>query len=182
VYNLTIKQGNLLDEASSTFIVNSSNTILSLGSGVSLAFKRKCGLELQNEMNNALKNIYAKLQKGDVVITSSAKCLNATYILHSAIMDYNKGVKQKDKYPTLQTIKDTLLNIEKYIVWFYNRYKKSVKLTLPLMGCGVGGLNKEDVITLYNEFFNKKIEFLVDVVIYGYTKDDFLLLQKIIKA
>jgi len=182
LYYVSVKQGDLLDETDATFMINASNTRLILGSGVSMSFKRKCGLELQNEMNKSLKEICSTLQKGDVVITKPAKCTNTKYILHTAIMNYNKGIKQNDKYPTLQTIREALLNIEKYLVWFYNKHKTKPKLVLPLMGCGVGGLDKIEVIKLYKEFFHRKIDFLVNVVIYGYTKDDFLLLQKIIKA
>ncbi|MBD3800468.1 MAG: macro domain-containing protein [Campylobacterales bacterium] len=50
-YRITIKEGNLLDTPSSDFIVNPSNTILSLGSGVSGAFAATCGSALQEEMN-----------------------------------------------------------------------------------------------------------------------------------
>ena len=49
-YQISIKQGNLLDEENATFIVNASNTRLILGSGVSMAFKRHCGIELQKVM------------------------------------------------------------------------------------------------------------------------------------
>ena len=50
------------------------------------------------------------------------------------------------------------------------------------MSCGVDGLDKIEVIKPYKEFFHRKVDFLVNIVIYGYTKDDFLLLQKITKA
>ena len=42
-YTYTIRQGNLLNEEDATFIVNASNTTLILSSGVSGAFRGKCG-------------------------------------------------------------------------------------------------------------------------------------------
>ena len=53
------------------------------------------------------------------------------------------------------------------------------KLVIPLLGCGVGGLDKEKLIKLYKDFFSRKIEFYCDVVIYGYTKEDYELLINI---
>jgi len=49
------------------------------------------------------------------------------------------------------------------------------------MGCGVGGLDKKDVIKLYKAFFARDIAIDVDVLIYCYTYDDFLILREIFK-
>jgi len=180
-YKLFVKQGNLLLEEEATFIVNASNTKLILGSGVSMAFKRHCGNELQSEMLNSLANIEGILNKGDVVATSSAKATNFIYSLHVAVMDYNHGVKYDEKVPTLNIIQLALKNIENYIQWYFSKTKKPIKLVLPLMGCGVGGLSKVDVVNLYSEFFNRNIEAECNVVIYGYDRsDDELIKSKIL--
>lgn len=71
-YHITLKQGDLLGEESATFIVNASNTRLILGSGVSMAFNRHCGTELQYEMTSRLGEIGHTLSKGDVIATSSS--------------------------------------------------------------------------------------------------------------
>jgi len=80
-YSIVVKQGNLLSEEAD-FIVNASNTKLILGSGVSMAFKRHCGIELQNEMNSLLNSIDGELAQGDVVATSSGMAgnLNTRYM------------------------------------------------------------------------------------------------------
>ncbi len=62
-YTCTVKQGNLLNEDNATFIVNASNTTLVLGSGVSAAFRKKCGMQLQQEMFDKLKSLAQKLKK-----------------------------------------------------------------------------------------------------------------------
>ncbi|WP_457743246.1 macro domain-containing protein [Sulfurimonas sp.] len=178
-YKCTIKQGNLLEEEDATFIVNASNTKLLFGSGVSMAFKRHCGNILQDEMHEKLRSI-GKLEKGDVVATSSGNAKNFKYALHVAVMNYNKGVSTEQKAPTLQNIKTALENIEKYIKWYIeNKNNQNIKLVLPLMGCGVGGLNKEDVIKLYREFFCRDVAFDCEVVIYGYNTQDYKKILKI---
>jgi len=176
-YTLSVKQGNLLNEEEATFIVNASNTKLILGSGVSMAFKRHCGNELQQEMSNNLENIEGILNQGDVVATSSGKATNFIYALHVAIMDYNSGVKYDKKLPTLHIIQVALQNIENYLKWYWNEKKKTIKLVLPLMGCGVGGLSKVNVINLYSDFFNRNIKAKCDVIIYGYDDSDYELIK-----
>ncbi len=174
-YNISVKEGDLLQEESADFIVNASNTRLILGSGVSLAFKRHCGIELQKEMDQALSECGGNLQPGDVVVTSSCKATNFTYVLHVAVMNYNRGVKNKN--PTLDTIKIALENIERYVSFFYKKTNKSATLVLPLMGCGVGGLDKRKVINIYQKFFQQEVAFTCNVVIYGYTAEDYKLIR-----
>ena len=178
-YSIAIKQGNLLQEEAD-FIVNASNTKLLLGSGVSMAFKRHCGIELQDEMNNVLNSLEHDLKQGDVVATSSAKATNFKYSLHVAVMNYNQGVKYNEKNPTIDTIEKALKNIENYLLWYAKNRSKDMKLVLPLMGCGVGGLNKMDVIKLYKNFFMRDIDINCDVVIYGYGMEDYQQITKIL--
>lgn len=181
-YKLIVKQGNLLDENNAVFIVNASNTKLLLGSGVSMAFKRHCGIKLQKEMIDKLNEIDI-LKKGDVVATSSANAKNFIYALHVAVMDYNKGMRGNEKLPILQDIKNSLINIESYLEWYIDKISTDkLKLVLPLMGCGVGGLNREDVIQIYKIFFERMVDFDCEVVVYGYSKEDYALLQKIINT
>ena len=172
-YNIYVKQGNLLNEKEATFIVNASNTTLTLGSGVSMAFKRHCGYELQKEMTSSLKSIGEPLIQGDVVVTSSCNATNFIYALHVAIMNYNKGAKLNNKLPTLNTVEEALKNIENYLIWYWNKKEVPMKLVLPLMGCGVGGLDKNDVIQIYQTFFTKTVDFECDVCIYGYNSLDY---------
>lgn len=114
-YTCTVKLGNLLKEENATFIVNASNTMLQLGSGVSSAFKKVCGIKLQMEMIEKYKSLERKLQKGDVIATSSGDANNFKYTLHAAVMDYNQGIRDNDKLPTLSSIEMILKNIELYL-------------------------------------------------------------------
>lgn len=183
MYKCSIKQGNLLDENNATFIVNASNTKLLLGSGVSMAFKRHCGLELQKEMTTQFEKLNSQLKKGDIVATSSGSATNFKYALHVAVMDYNQGVRGDDKLPSLENIQRALFNIEDYLKSYVKeRGGENTKLILPLLGCGVGGLHKVEVIQLYKKFFFRAVRFQCEVVIYGYNKEDFLEIQNLFKG
>jgi len=179
-YNIIIKQGNLLEEENSDFMVNASNTKLLLGSGVSMAFKRHCGHELQKEMDETLKELQAPIEQGYVILTSPGKATNFKYALHVAVMNYTS--KQTDKNPTLKTIQESLGNIEVFLFDYSLNTSQTIKLVLPLLGCGVGGLDKVKVTRLYKSFFTKYIDIDCDVVIYGYTEEDYDLIINIINS
>ena len=179
-YTLHIKQGDIT-KVFTDFVVNASNTSLILGSGVSMAFKRHCGHLLQRQMNEALHSIGHPLAPGDVVATAAGEAANFRYVLHVAVINYHRGIPKSNKNPTIQTIKTSLHNIEAYLQWHYERYKKRITLAIPLLGCGVGGLEKEKVIACYNDFFSRKTTFQCDVIIIGYTQEDHHLLTKLLK-
>ena len=147
-YKITVKQGNLVKEPNTDLIVNASNTKLLLGSGVSMAFKKHCGVELQNEMTDLINSVQCIIEQGDVCMTFAKNIPNFNVILHAVVMNYNDGIKQNDKAPTLETIDEILEGIESQLGYYNkpNSESKGIKLVLPLLGCGVGGLNKVDVI------------------------------------
>lgn len=178
-YLIKIKQGNMLHEDKADIVVNPSNSVLMLGSGVSMAFHKHCGNELQIEMNKMLSDIHSTervLIKGDVIPTTAGKATNFEWVLHAAIMDYNPGTNYKYKNPVLLDILTCLKNIERLISEYSVQHsRKNITLAIPLMGCGHGGLDKHDVIKLYNDFFNNGIissTLKCKVIIYGYTKYD----------
>ncbi len=99
-YEVAIKTGNLAKEKCADIIINASNTMLVLGSGVSMAFKRHCGHKLQLEMNDLLSKFHKagyRLKKGDVVPSSSGDATNFKQALHVAMVDYNPGVHFLEK-------------------------------------------------------------------------------------
>jgi len=144
------------------FIVNASNTKLILGSGVSMAFKRHCGLRLQQEMDNVRNESIQRqipIQQGDVVATSSGEAINFKYALHAAVINYDKGVSQSVSKPSLQTIETILLNTEPYLQWFIEKFRAPSTVVFPYLGCGVGGLNKVDIQGLFESFAQRKVLF-----------------------
>lgn len=187
-YLVKIKQGNLVLEKDVDFIVNASNTRLILGSGVSMSFSRHCGQKLQIEMNKLLAEIHKTgylLKKGDAIPSSSGGAENFKHTLHVATVDSNTGVHFMDKNPTLSTISLALTNIEKVIIEYTKLHnKKQVSLVLPLLGCGIGGLNKKDVIDKYQNFFTSKSsnnDIICQITLYGYSNEDVQLLTRAFK-
>ena len=179
-YHCTVKPGNLLKEANATFIVNASNTKLQLGSGVSSAFRKVCGVVMQVEMLEKYKSLQQELYKGDVIATSSGQATNFKYALHATVMDYNTGVRGTDKLPTIDTIRKILQNIEPYLQWYAdNHNNEPIKLVLPLMGCGVGGLDTKEVLEIYKLFFSRNIPYQCEVVIYGYSTKSYQIAKEI---
>lgn len=174
-YEVSIKRGDLLDEKAD-ILVNPSNTLMLLGSGVSRAFFCRCGgKKLECLMQERLKN--SSLKPGEIIKTISNN-ENFTHIFHAAILNYT--FKNMPKYPNLDVVKNVLNNIDNEIL----RYGKSdIKLGIPLIGCGIGGLSKKEVINLYKKHFinNSSANIKCKVAIYGYTKEDFNLINEIFK-
>ena len=144
-YKLFAKQGDLLT-AKVNFAVNPSNTAMLLGSGVSIAFKRSCGVILEKYMQDALKRCGA-ISQGDVIKTAS-NYENFPHVLHAAVMNYTE--KNKPKVPTIQTIREILQNLQQILLL---EQKDNLSLALPLIGCGIGGLEKSEVVLEYKNFF-----------------------------
>ena len=164
MYRVVIKKGDIFNEKEADFIVNPSNTELILGSGVSGAFRRVCGSLLQKEMRR-----FAPIKQAEVAITDCPGHPEYKKALHAAVMDYTS----KNPAPSFEVIKKSLQNIEKII-----KSHSPCKVVLPLMGVGVGGLDKGKVIKIYKDFFSRNVNFDCDVVIYGYRDEDFNLLKK----
>ena len=126
-------------------------------------------------MQESLKN--RPLKPGEVIKTISNN-ENFTHIFHAAVLNYT--FKNMSKYPNLDVIKSVLKNIDNEIL----RYGKfDIKLGIPLIGCGIGGLSKKEVINLYKKHFikNNSANIKCKVAIYGYTKEDFNLINEIFK-
>jgi O-acetyl-ADP-ribose deacetylase (regulator of RNase III) len=152
--NLQTCQGNILD-FKADFIVNASNTTLKLGSGVSMVLKKACGPQLQTEMLKIREDIYKHnrlIELGEVFATKSFEHHNSQYVLHAAVVNYNPGVKQFEGKPSLETIKTILKNCIPYFDWFYTEYNRAPKIVFPYIGCGVGGLNPQNVEIVFEEF------------------------------
>ena len=178
-YKLTVKKGNLVTELGATFIVNSSNTKLMLGQGVSGSFHNICGDKLQKEMKYTYSNLSFKLKKGDIVATSAGDAKHFKYILHVVTQDYERGKVISERLPDYKDIFVALKNIESYLKWYYNEtQKESIKIVLPLLGCGRGGLDKKTVVGLYKSFFIRDIPFECEVVIYAKNSEDYELINK----
>lgn len=168
---IELRIGNMLDDDANV-LINPSNTSLLLGSGVSMAFKRKFGVPLQNQMN-IIKEENSSSQ-GDVFLTKYDTGEDTKYIYHCCVMNYS-GVGTKQ--PSLQTI-DTICNNLKEKLQELPDTKLVV--AIPFIGCGVGGLNISDVTKIYIDKFSQ-FEDEVLFRLYGYTQDDCMEAYKILE-
>lgn len=157
-YRLNIKTNNVVEQHVD-FIVNASNTKLRLGSGVSMCFAKHCGESLQEEMSTLLKEVEQSgyfLKKGDVIPTSSADATNFMHAFHAVTIDSNQRTNWREPRTTLDDVKQALCNVECILNEYCKLYsKEDLSLAIPLLGCGVGGLDKKDVLSIYQEFFIK---------------------------
>ena len=147
------------------YVVNPSNTILSLGSGVSGVLKIMCP-ELQNVMWEWL-NRNGYLNPGDIAITPYP-CKEFKYVIHAAVMDYRNGAKRVS--PDYDRIEMICKNIAKFLD------NKKVKVIIPLLGTGVGGLDKIKVYKIMKKYFEK---LQAEVILVVHKKEDF---DKLISA
>ena len=140
---LTLKLSDISKEKGE-YVVNPSNTILSLGSGVSGVLKRMCP-ELQNVMWEYL-NRNGYLNPGDIAITPYP-CEEFEYVIHAVVMDYRDEAIQIN--PDLERIE----KICKNIAFLFK--DKDVQIITPLLGTGVGGLDKIKVYKIMKKYFEK---------------------------
>ena len=141
------------------YVVNPSNTVLSLGSGVSGVLKRMCP-ELQNVMWEWL-NRNGYLNPGDIAITPYP-CEEFKYAIHAAVMDYRDNAKEiNPTYKRIESICKKVANI---------LGDEEVKIITPLLGTGVGGLDKREVYKIMKKNFK---DVKAKVILVVHKKEDY---------
>lgn len=168
--DLNFVKGDLLNQEAD-FIVNASNTTLKLGSGVSMVLKRACGSELQFAMDKIRESIYKQeslIEPGSVFATPAFELNSARFILHAAVINYNPGVKQFEGKPTLETIRQILENTIPYLEYFYDKTARKPTIAFPFIGCGVGGLDKNDVKQVFVNFSKDFNDLYAEIILVDY--------------
>ncbi len=141
------------------YIVNASNTILNLGSGVSGILKRMCP-ELQNVMWEWL-NRNGFLKPGEIAVTPYP-CEEFEYAMHAAVMDYRNEAEKIN--PDYERIEKICKNIAKFLG------DKKTKVITPLLGTGVGGLVKAKVYKIMKKHFEK---LNAEIILVVHKKEDY---------
>lgn len=91
---ITVRQGSVTD-ADVDVLVNASNTLLKLGSGVSAAIRGACGAGYQDFLNGELARLstgHGGLEPGAVVVTHAGTHPRARFVAHVAVMDYRDTI------------------------------------------------------------------------------------------
>jgi len=154
--------GSIKDQTGD-YIINPSNTILELGSGVSGVLRLMCP-ELQDIMNEYL-NRNGYLNPGDIAVTPYP-CEEFKWTLNAAVMDYRRGAAQIN--PDYVRIEKICKNISEFLD------EKEVKVITPLLGTGVGRLDKKKVFNIMKKYF---MPLKAEIILVVHKKNDFNLIQ-----
>lgn len=129
---LCVLEGNVA-LATTQVIVNAANDQMQMGGGVAGALRSKGGIELELESRR-----HAPARLGDVVRTPAGK-LAALELYHAVVIDY--------VYMNRTDMSDVESSYRKVLETALEGAVSSV--TVPMLGCGVGGLNVSDVTATY---------------------------------
>ena len=120
-------------------IVNSSNSGVGLGSGVSGSIRDACGgAAFQQECRDVLQEQRGEdyLPQGEVIVSSGGSS-SYRWILHAATIDYNKG-----RYTSPSGVRNCMLNSLKAAERIIEEEGlDGLSLGVPLFGSDVGGLS-----------------------------------------
>lgn len=91
---IEVRHGSVTDvDADVDVIINASNTLGQLGSGVSGAIRVACGAGFQDTIYAALEKRGGAMTPGDVILTHAGSHPRAKFIVHVAVMDYRTHAK-----------------------------------------------------------------------------------------
>lgn len=155
--SVSIEKGDI-SEKSADVIVNSAGTTLMMGTGVAGALLEKAGDEI-----NEKAILQGPVDVGDAVLTS-AYDLDATWVVHAASMPhYGNGCS---------TPKSISKSVNKAFELAEDKRAKSI--TLPLVGCGFGGVPITTGAKVIRDVINKfEFDSIEKITVIGYTDDEF---------
>lgn len=154
---IRIQQGDLTEFAGDA-VVNAANNWLKLGAGVAGAIRKKGGPEIQAECDRI-----GPIQVGEAVLTTAGR-LPAKYVIHAAVMG-----DEPASYESVRRATESALKLAA---------EKGLKtIAFPLLGTGVGGLDKERVARIMIEAIKAAPDTL-EVTLYGYTPEDAEILRR----
>lgn len=122
-------------------IVNSSNTAIGLGSGVSSAIREACGgVVFQKECREALEEFDGGvLPQGQVAVTTGGSS-QYRWVFHAATMDFKKS--NKATYTVVQSCMLNSLKAAERVI--EEEGLDDFTIGVPLFGSDTGGLSIED--------------------------------------
>lgn len=132
--------GSIID-CPTTVVVNSSNTGVALGSGVSKAIREACGGDVfQKVCHETLEEQFdGGLPQGQVLITNGGAS-RYRWILHAATMDFKKG-----RFTSQTVVRNCMLNSLKASETLIDQENlDNLSLGVPLFGTDVGGLSIQE--------------------------------------
>ena len=131
--------GNLL-EAKTEALVNAVNCVGVMGKGIALAFRRKFPDDYFQDYKRACEN--GELKIGKVHVYRLNREINPRYIINFPTKNHWRGKSR---------IEDIESGLQSLTAEIKNNQIKSV--AIPALGCGLGGLDWEDIRHLIKETF-----------------------------
>ncbi len=133
-----------IGDAAADVIVNASNTMLWLGSGVSGAIRSVSGRALSTLTEKWREAHPAGLPPGAVTISGAGDHPHARFIAHVAVMDYRPG-RERSARPDLD-------RIERGCVALWHAIDglgvPNLHIAMPALGTGTGGLGLRDSVAI----------------------------------
>jgi len=148
---IRVAQGDIT-EFSGDAIVNAANNWLRLGAGVAGAIRKKGGPEIQ-----AACDRIGPIRVGEAVATTAGR-LPARYVIHAAVMGDEPASYERVKKATEHALKVA-------------RELGLKTVAFPLLGTGIGGLDKARVAKIMLDVIKAAPDDL-EVTLYGYTPED----------
>lgn len=173
--SVEVAQGSLVN-GRERVLVNASNTNGQLGSGVSGAIRRACGVGFQEHILAALHARFGgNMVPGEVLVTEAGAHPTAKWVAHVAVMDYREGI-HGGSFPDVQRIRDACTRL-----WVALEQLEEADLSVAMvaLGAGTGGLSLRESVelacsTLSEHLKTREHSRLGRVVFYGYNLPEYI--------
>lgn len=170
---IEVRQGSVTD-ADVDVLVNASNTIGALGSGVSAAIRAACGPGFQGTIDNALAPRGGSMGPGDVLLTHAGTHRRARFVVHVAVMDYRDSGAARASPDEARILRGS----EK--LWSkLEELPAPVSVGMVALGAGTGGLGERlptriACTTLTAHIAARTTSKIARVVFHGYTRSEYM--------
>ena len=162
-------------EADVDVLVNASNTMLWLGTGVSGAIAQACGGSVyQRSLDARLAGASAAgLEPGEVVVTDAGTHPRAQWVAHVAVMDYRKrdGIIARPDLPRLERAAKNLWSA-------LAELPGSVSVGMVALGAGTGGMGLRQSVEVSCRALRQQIDHgagsIASVTFVSYEQLDFI--------
>ncbi len=183
---IEVHHGSVTD-ADVDVLVNASNTILQLGSGVSGAIRVACGRDYQPFLDAVLQQHGGGLEPGACIVTHAGAHPRALWIAHVAVMDYRDPPLHG---PPLRVGPDAA-RIERASVNLWRALEgiatERLSVGMVALGAGTGNLGVRvptqiACSTLREHFRDHPHSKLARVIFHGFTGGEFADVKAVVSA
>lgn len=148
---IVLQKGKIQDDTNAEALVNSVNCVGVMGRGVALAFKEKYPDNFK-QYEKACKD--GLVQTGKMFVYETKNIFNPKYIINFPTKVHWRGNSK------IEYIKDGLQDLINVVEEY-----KIQSIAIPPLGCGLGGLNWQEVKLLIEQSF-KKLHNNIEVILY----------------